>query len=89
MRLVEIAMAAAITASVSGMSYVALNPQKVKGDVQVVADRATCRTVDTAILGFLAVNGTEPTEISQLRDFVRGDISAYAIKHGVATGPGC
>ncbi|MEU4693061.1 hypothetical protein [Actinoplanes sp. NPDC023714] len=89
MRLLEMVAAAAITVSVSGISYVAYNPEKIKGDVQQVADRATCRTVDTAIVGYEAVTGEAPTRISQLREWVRGDISGYVIKNGMAAGPGC
>ncbi|WP_433825046.1 hypothetical protein ACQP2E_23215 [Actinoplanes sp. CA-015351] len=89
MRLVEMAMTAALTVSISGVSYAAFNPEKLKGDVQVVADRATCRTVDTAIVGYEAVTGVQPTAISDLRDWVKGDISAYKITNGMAAGPGC
>lgn len=82
-------MAVALTVGVYGASYVAFNPEKLKGDVQTVADRATCRTVDTAIVGYVSVNGEAPTSITQLRDWVRGDISAYTIRDGLAAGPGC
>jgi hypothetical protein len=89
MRLVEMAMTAALTVGISGISYAAYNPEKIKADVQVVADRATCRTVDTAIVGYEALNGVAPTKVAQLRDYVKGDISAYVIKNGMAAGPGC
>ncbi|RAK29249.1 hypothetical protein B0I29_11841 [Actinoplanes lutulentus] len=82
-------MTAALTVSISGVSYAVFNPEKLKGDVQVVADRATCRTVDTAIVGYEAVTGVQPTTIGELREWVRGDISAYSIKNGMAFGPGC
>ena len=82
-------MAAAITASVGGVSYVALNPAKLQSRAQAVADQATCRTVDTAIVGYLMNNGTAPTSIRQLTGYVRGDISKYRITDGVAAGPGC
>ena len=82
-------MAAAITVSVSGVSYAVLNPQELKADTQKVADQATCRTVDTAIVGYLSVHDEEPTSIAQLAGFVRGDISRYSIVGGVAAGPGC
>jgi hypothetical protein len=88
-RLIEIAMASAITVSICGASYAALNPQQLTSRAQVVADQATCRTVDTAIVGYLMNNGTAPTSIRQLKDYVRGDISKYRIVDGVATGPGC
>ncbi|WP_109598020.1 hypothetical protein [Actinoplanes xinjiangensis] len=89
MRLIELAMASAITMSIGGVSYVALNPAQLQSRAQVVADQATCRTVDTAIVGYLMNNGTAPTSIRQLKDYVRGDISKYRIVGGVAAGPGC
>ncbi|WP_436520116.1 hypothetical protein [Actinoplanes sp. HUAS TT8] len=89
MRLIELAMAAAVTVSVSGVSYAALNPDKLQANAQVVADKATCRTVETAIVGFIAVNGTDPTSIAQLKPYVDGDITRYRIVKGRAAGPGC
>ncbi|WP_433795540.1 hypothetical protein [Actinoplanes sp. CA-252034] len=89
MRLIEIAMASAITMSIGGVSYVALNPTQLKSRAQTVADQTTCRTVDTAIVGYLMNNGTAPTSVRQLKDYVRGDIARYRIVNGVAAGPGC
>ncbi len=82
-------MAAAVTVSIAGTSYAALNPDKLTADAQAVADRATCRTVDTAIVGFIAVNDADPTSITQLKPYVDGDISRYRIVGGRAAGPGC
>lgn len=82
-------MAAAVTVSISGVSYAALNPDTLKADTQVVADRATCRTVETAIVGYIALNDADPTSITQLAAYVDGDISAYSIVDGRAAGPGC
>jgi hypothetical protein len=66
-----------------------LNSSQLQPRAQVVADQATCRTVDTAIVGYLMNNGTAPTSIRQLEDYVRGDVSKYRIVDGVAAGPGC
>lgn len=82
-------MTSVLTVSVAGASYAALNPAKLEAHAQTVADQATCRTVDTAILGYLMTNGAEPTSVRQLDDYVRGDISRYRIVDGVAAGPGC
>ncbi|GAA2700125.1 hypothetical protein [Actinoplanes palleronii] len=89
MRLIEMATVCAVTLGISGASYSALNPQKLEAQARIVADSATCRTVDTAIVGFIAVNGTDPTSVAQLRPYVKGDISRYRIVKGVAAGPGC
>lgn len=82
-------MAAAITTSVAGVSYVALNPTAIEHTAQMTADKATCRTVDEAIVAFVATNDTQPKTITQLTSYVKGDITAYRIVHGVAAGPGC
>jgi hypothetical protein len=78
-----------VTLGASGASYSALNPQGMEAQARLVADSATCRTVDTAIVGFIAMNGTDPTSIAQLRPYVKGDISRYRIVDGMAAGPGC
>lgn len=89
MNLSEVALAAAITVSTVGLSYVALSPGELAGTAQQVADRASCRTVDSAIVAYVAQQDAAPTTIEQLRPWVRGDISAYRIIGGRATGPGC
>ncbi|MEV0902977.1 hypothetical protein [Actinoplanes sp. NPDC049802] len=89
MRLIELAMTSAITVSIAGVSYVAVNPAKLEARAQVVADQATCRTVETAIVGYLMNNDVLPTSVRQLEDYVRGDISRYRIVDGKAAGPGC
>jgi hypothetical protein len=85
----EVALAAAITVSVAGVSYVAFSPQEVAGTAKTVADKATCRAVDEAIIGYLAVHDRAPRSIADLQPYVKGDISAYRIVRGVAAGPGC
>jgi hypothetical protein len=82
-------MTAAITVSIAGVSYAALNTEGVRTSTQRVADRASCRTVDEAILGYVAQHGTAPTKIGQLQPWVKGDISAYRIVKERAAGPGC
>ena len=89
MNIAEAAMAAAITASIAGVSYVAFNPAAVQHTAQATADRASCRTVNDAIVAYLALNDTAPTSIAQLKPYVLGDITAYRIDRGLAAGPGC
>lgn len=89
MNLSEVALAAAITVSTVGVAYVALSPEELGGHAQQVADRASCRTVDAAIVAYVAQQDAVPTTIEQLRPWVRGDLSAYRIIGGRATGPGC
>jgi hypothetical protein len=89
MHLSEMLMAAAITLSTAGVSYAALNTDQLTGRAETVADRVSCHTIDTAALAYAAQYGTDPTTIADLRPFVRGDISAYRIVHGLRTGPGC
>jgi hypothetical protein len=85
----EVAMAAAITVSIAGVSYAALNTDRIRSTAETVAGQASCRTVDQAILGYVAQHGTAPTTIRQIQPWVQGDISAYRIVKGRAAGPGC
>jgi hypothetical protein len=87
--LIEMAITATITVGIGGASYVALNPAGFQPRARTAADQATCRTVDSAIIGYLMNTGTVPTSIRQLAGYVRGDISGYRIVDGVAAGPGC
>ena len=89
MHLSEVAMAAAITVSIAGVSYATLNTGSVRSTAVTVASQASCRAVDQAIVGYLAQHTTAPTAIGQLQPWVRGDISAYRIVRGRAAGPGC
>ncbi|XVU20862.1 hypothetical protein ACQPZJ_26710 [Actinoplanes sp. CA-054009] len=66
-----------------------MNPEAAERKAQAVADSATCRTVDSAIVAYVGINGTAPASIAELADFVKGDISAYRIVKGQAAGPGC
>jgi hypothetical protein len=85
----EVAMAAAVTLSVAGVSYAAVNTDGIRSATTTVADQASCRAVDTAIVGYVAQHGTAPTGIRQLQPWVTGDISAYRIVKDRAAGPGC
>ena len=89
MHIHEVALAAAITVSIAGVSYVVFRPQETAGTAKKVADKATCRAVDEAIIGYLTVNDRAPRSIADLEPYVKGDISAYRIVKGVAAGPGC
>ena len=82
-------MAAAVTVSVAGVSYAALNPDMLERQAQTVADQASCDTVDTAIVAYVGEHERAPRSVDQLRPYVKGDISAYRIVRGVAAGPGC
>jgi hypothetical protein len=87
--MIELGLAAAITVSISGVSYAALNPQKLEADARAVANQATCRTVDSAIVAYVGVHGEAPRTVRELREYVKGDISRYRIVDGMAAGPGC
>ena len=82
-------MAAAVTVSVAGVSYAALNPASLEAHARSVAAQATCRTVDSAIVAYVGLHDEPPTSITDLATFVDGDITAYRIVDGVAAGPGC
>jgi len=85
----EAVVAAAVTVSISGVSYAAFSSDTLLRRTEVVVGAAECRSVDTAIVGYLALNGVEPTTIEQVQPYVRGDVSTYRIVNGQAAGPGC
>ena len=89
MHLVNVAMAAAVTLSVAGVSYSALDPERLENQARDVAAAASCRTVDTAIVAYVAANDRPPAAITDLAGYVKGDITAYRIVNGTAAGPGC
>ena len=82
-------MAAAITVSVAGLSYVAFNPTVLTRQAETVADQAKCRAVDQAIVAYAAVNDRPARSIRDVQPYVKGDISSYRIVGGTAAGPGC
>jgi hypothetical protein len=85
----EVAMAAALTVSIAGVSYAAFNTDTVTGRARAVADAATCRTLNTAVAAYIAQYGAGPRTIQDLTPFVRGDISRYRLEDGLPAGPGC
>ena len=89
MPLTHVLMSAAVTVSVAGVSYAAFNPDRVEKHAREVAGQATCRTVDAAIVAYVALHDEAPRRIADLADFVDGDITAYRIVDGLAAGPGC
>lgn len=89
MHLTHVAVAAAVTVGAAGVSYAALNPDRLERQARVVANQATCRTVESAIVAYVAVHDEPPTSVAQLAGFVDGDISRYRVAGGRAAGPGC
>ena len=89
MQINEAVVAAAVTVSIAGLSYAAFNSDSLTRRADAVATAADCRTVDAAIVAYLAEHASAPTGVEQLKPYVRGDVSAYRIVHGRAAGPGC
>jgi hypothetical protein len=82
-------MSAAVTVSVAGVSYAALNPDRIEKNAREVARQATCRTVNAAIVAYVAQYEEAPRRTADLVDLVDGDLTAYRIVDGRAAGPGC
>jgi len=87
--LTHLLMSAAVTVSVAGISYAAMNPDRAEEHAREVASQATCRTVDSAIVAYVSMHDEDPKKIADLADLVNGDITAYRIVDGMAAGPGC
>ncbi|MFI7599851.1 hypothetical protein [Actinoplanes sp. NPDC049681] len=75
--------------SVAGLSYAALSTGPVTSTAVKVSNQASCRTVDGAIVAYVAQHGAAPKRTADLKPYVNGDISAYRIVRGQAAGPGC
>jgi hypothetical protein len=88
-QLIHLAVASVVTLSIAGVSYAALKPKDVEQPARVVAAQADCRAVNEAIVAYVAINDRDPESTAQLKNLVKGDISAYRIVGGMAAGPGC
>jgi hypothetical protein len=88
-QLLHLAVASAVTVSIAGVSYAALKPEDLEQKARVVAAQADCQTVNTAIVAYVTTHDRDPRTIADLRGLVKGDISAYKIVDGMASGPGC
>ena len=82
-------MAATITVSIAGLSYAAFHSDVLTGRAQSVADAATCRALDQAVLAYLAEHERMPDAVADIRPYVRGDLTGYRLVRGRLTGPGC
>jgi hypothetical protein len=85
----EAAVAAMVTIGIAAASYAAFNTDVLIHRAKVVAGAADCRSVDSAIVAYVAGHGVAPTSIDQIKRYVRGDVSRYRIVEGKAVGPGC
>src|SRR5262245_57259256 len=87
MNISEVAMAAAITVSITGVSYAAFNTGALTDRAKAVAAAATCRAVDEGIVAYVAGRDANPVTINDLAPYVSGDLSAFRIVNGRAAGP--
>ena len=71
------------------MSYAAFNSTALTDRAQTVADAATCRTVESAVVAYIAQHDVGPRSIQDLKPYVQGDISKYRLQGGLPAGPGC
>ncbi|MDY7086853.1 MAG: hypothetical protein SYR96_17265 [Actinomycetota bacterium] len=89
MRLIHIPVTAAVTLSIAAASYSQFDARAAERQARSVAEKATCRAVDSAILAYVGVHGDAPETVRELAGYVKGDISSYRIVRGEAAGPGC
>ena len=82
-------MTMAVTLGATGVSYAAYNPDAFRRSAETVAAQVDCRTVNSAIVAYVGVQGRAPKSVAELGDYVKGDISGYRIVRGMAAGPGC
>lgn len=89
MKVTELAVGVALVLGTTGTAWAALDLPRLRADATTVAARASCRTVDTAIVAYTVDHDAPPVEIAQVEPYVLGDVSGYRIAGGVAAGPGC
>lgn len=89
MKLTEVAITLAVTLGVAAAALTAMDPARLQDEAEVTVSAATCRSIDNAISAYIAEQNVVPTQLSEIRKYVRGDISAYRIDRGNAVGPGC
>lgn len=89
MHLTRVVTSMAVTLSVAGISYLALNPEQMKRPAQMIADHATCRAIDQAIFAYEGGTGETARTMTDLQAYLEGDVQAYRIIAGRPSGPGC
>jgi len=78
-----------LTTGVAVAAAVTLDIPALLAETKQVTGRATCRTVDLAMLAYVAEYDRLPVEAADVQQYVRGDVSEYRIVNGRAAGPGC
>lgn len=89
MNLIELALAAALTAGAAVAASDALDLPVLRATAEAVASTATCRSIEAAIVAYTAEHDAPPADIAELEPYVRGDLSGYRIAAGTPAGPGC
>lgn len=89
MNFTEMMVAAVLTTGVAGAAYTAVDMDALTAQAERTAAEATCKAVDTGVAAYVEANGDAPATITQIGEYVRGDITAYRLDNGVAVGPGC
>jgi hypothetical protein len=88
-KLTELVVTLALTTGTAGTMSGALDVPALEAGATAVAARVDCRTVDTAVAAFVAEHDTVPVRITDIRPYLRGDLTGYGIVAGAAVGPGC
>jgi hypothetical protein len=89
MRLTEVVMSMGVALGGLAAAVHVLDLPVLSQRSERVATTASCRAVNLAILAYASRTDTVPTHVEQVRPWVTGDVSAYRLVDGVATGPGC
>jgi hypothetical protein len=82
-------MVATITLGTVASAAMTMDIPAMSRQAEATVARANCRSVDTAILAYLTDRQKLPTSLTDVQPYVQGDIAAYRIVDGKATGPGC
>jgi hypothetical protein len=88
--LTELAVALAVASGTVAGAATALDVPVLVGEATRTAELASCRTVETAVVAYVAEHDTAPVRMADLFPLLRGDVTGYRLLAGGAvTGPGC
>ncbi|MBN1170787.1 MAG: hypothetical protein JXA67_01315 [Micromonosporaceae bacterium] len=88
--LTELTVALVIASGAATGAAVALDVPALTGEATRTADRATCRTIETAVVAYTVEHSATPATIAEVRPLVDGEVEGYRLSlRGTVIGPGC
>ncbi len=89
MNLLEVAVSLTVVLGTGAATMTALDVPELFDKVEATTEKASCHTVRNAIAAYSTDNGRPPAHITDVRPYVRGDLTPYRVTPTGVTGPGC